>query len=202
MDGLDMSTHKLATDELKDEHKVIMRMLDVMEAMCGRLGQGETVDLDFLDQAVDFIRTFADKCHHGKEQDTLFPAMGKKGFPMNTGPIAVMLVEHDQGRTFVKGLDAAVQRLKAGDKTAIPEISRNAMGYVGLLRDHIDKEDNILYPMGERVLSPEDNEILLEEFERIEKTVIGPGKHDLYMAMIQEMERELGIDSTPAHHHH
>ena len=197
-----MSTNKLATEELKDEHKVIIRMLDVVEALCGRFAEGKSVSPQYLDQAVDFIRRFADKCHHGKEQDILFPMMVKKGFPLNTGPIAVMVLEHDQGRAFVKGLDAAVQRLKAGNEDAVPEITRNAMAYVALLREHIDKEDNILYPMGDRVLTPEDNRALLDEFERVEETVKGSGVHEHFMAMIQMMERELGLKSTPIPHHH
>ena len=192
-----MSTFKLATDELKDEHKVIMRMLDIIEVICNRLNHGETVNPQPFDQAIDFIRTFADKCHHGKEQDTLFPAMGKKGFPMSTGPIAVMLEEHDQGRAFVKGLYSAVQRLKEGEKDAIQEISRNAMGYVELLRDHIEKEDKILYPMGDRILAKEDNEMLLKEFERIEHTILREGAKQKYLVMIGKLEDELGIERTP-----
>ena len=192
----------LATDQLKDEHKIIIRMLNVVEAACRRMQKRENVPARVFEEAVDFIRNFADRCHHGKEQDTLFPLMGKRGFPMDSGPIAVMLVEHDRGREFVKGLAEAVKRYAAGDETAKPVMVQNAMGYVELLRQHIHKEDNILYPMGDKVLTTEDNERLLEQFEKIEGDVVGAGKHEQYLHSIERLEKEFGITSASASHDH
>ncbi len=183
----------LATDQLKAEHKVIIRMLNVVEAACERLQKAESIPAQVFDEAIDFIRNFADKCHHGKEQDTLFPLMGERGFPTDTGPIAVMLVEHDKGREFVRRLVEAVKRYAAGDEGAKAGIVQNAMGYVELLRQHIYKEDNILYPMGDKVLTGEDNRRLLEEFERIESDVVGAAKHERYLQTIEKIEKELGI---------
>jgi len=192
----------LATENLKEEHQVILRMIKVLIVASERLERGEDVSLDVFKKALDFIRTFADRCHHGKEQDTLFPALGERGIPTQGGPIAVMLMEHEQGRQFVRGLAEAVARYESSDNTAKSAIIENARGYAELLDQHIYKEDNILYPMGDRVLSQADNEELLEKFEKIEKEIIGEGKHEYYQHMIGELEKELGISGGEIKHEH
>jgi hemerythrin-like domain-containing protein len=192
----------LATESLKEEHQVILRMIKVLVVASDKLEKGEDVSPEVFKKAVDFIRTFADRCHHGKEQDTLFPALGERGIPKHGGPIVVMLMEHEQGRQFVRGLAEAVARYEKGDKTAKSAIIENARGYAELLDQHIYKEDNILYPMGDKVLSESDNRELLERFEKIEREVIGEGKHEYYLHMIGELEKELGINGGEMKHEH
>lgn len=182
-----------ATENLKEEHRVILRMIRILRVASERLEGGEQVSLDIFKKAVEFIQTFADRCHHGKEQDTLFPFLGQRGIPTTGGPIAVMLMEHEQGRRYVKGLSEALKEHEFGDKDAMKAIAENALGYAELLEQHIYKEDNILYPMGDRVLSPSDNRELLEKFGKIEKEIIGKGKHEYYLHMISGLEKELGI---------
>jgi hemerythrin-like domain-containing protein len=183
----------LATENLKDEHRAILRMIKILLVASDKLEKGEAVSLDVFKKAVEFIRVFADRCHHGKEEGELFPALERKGILKHRGPIAVMLMEHEQGRLFVKGLNEAVEKCERGDKTAKDAIVENARGYGDLLDQHIYKEDNILYPMGDKVLSEADNNELLEKFERIEKDIIGKGKHEYYLQMIADLEKELGI---------
>jgi len=182
-----------ATDNLKEEHQVILRMTKILKAASERLEAGEQMDIDVFKKAVEFIQTFADRCHHGKEQDTLFPLLGQRGIPTIGGPIAVMLMEHEQGRRYVKGLSEASNTYTPDDKTTHIAITQNAQGYAELLEQHIYKEDNILYPMGNRVLTPNDNQQLLEKFQKIENNIIGKGKHDHYLNMINELEKELDI---------
>jgi len=191
-----------ATQNLREEHQVILRMIKILNVASGKLERGESVSLEVFKKAVDFIRTFADRCHHGKEQDTLFPRLGEKGIPTQGGPIAVMLIEHDRGRQYVKGLADAVASYEGGNKTALSLIVENARGYAELLDQHIYKEDNILYPMGDRVLSESDNVELLEKFENIEKGIIGEGKHEYYLRMVEELEKELGISGVEIKHEH
>jgi len=192
----------LATENLKEEHQVILRMIKVLIVASDKLEKGEDVPPEVFKKAVDFIRTFADRCHHGKEQDTLFPLMEERGILRHRGPIAVMLMEHEQGRQFVKGLAEALARYQSGDKTAKSAIVENARGYAELLDQHIYKEDNILYPMGDKVLSQSDNRELLEKFEKIEREIIGEGKHEYYLRMISELEKELGIEGGKTKHEH
>jgi hemerythrin-like domain-containing protein len=183
----------LATENLKKEHQVIIRMITVLIVASDKLEKGQDVSPNVFENALDFIKTFADRCHHGKEEDALFLVFGERGIPKHGGPIAVMLMEHEQGRLYVKGLTEALAKYKSGDKTAKSAIVENARGYADLLDRHIYKEDNILYPMGDKVLSESDNEKLLEKFEKIEKEIIGEGKHEYYLHMIEELEKELGI---------
>jgi len=192
----------LATENLKEEHQVILRMIKVLNVASNRLGKGEDVSIEVFKKAVGFIQTFADRCHHGKEQDTLFPALGERGIPTQGGPIAVMLMEHEQGRQFVRGLADAVAQYEGGNKAAKSLIVENARGYAALLDQHIYKEDNILYPMGGRVLSQSDNKELLEKFEKIEREIIGEGKHEYYLHMIAELEKELGVTGGKVKHEH
>jgi len=191
-----------ATDNLKEEHEVILRMIRILTVASDKFDRGEKVSLDVFEKAVDFIHIFADRCHHGKEQDTLFPLLGQRGIPTATGPIAVMLMEHEQGRRYVKGLSDAVKKYELGEKDARKDIVENARAYAELLEQHIYKEDNILYPLSDRVLSSSDNRELLEKFEKIEKEVIGEGKHEYYLYMISELEKELGIIVGETEHEH
>jgi hemerythrin-like domain-containing protein len=183
----------LASENLKDEHHVILRVIKVLLVAADKLEKGETVSPEVFKKVVDFVRVFADRCHHKKEEGELFPMLERKGILKHRGPIAVMLMEHEQGRLFVKGLSEALGKYEKGDVKAKDALVENARGYADLLDQHIYKEDNILYPMGDKVLSEADNRELLEKFERIEKEIIGEDKHEYYLQMIADLEKELGI---------
>ena len=115
----------------------------------------------------------ADKCHHGKEEDLLFPAMEEAGIPKEEGPIGVMLMEHSEGRHCIKGMVEAVAEYKQNGKDFAPKFIQNARTYVELLTQHIDKENNILFEMADIHLSANKQEELLQEFERFERDKIG-----------------------------
>lgn len=181
----------LATEVLKQEHRAVERVLRIIERASARLEAGEDVPASVFEDCLDFIRNFVDRCHHGKEEDYLFPALEKMGIPRQGGPVAVMLVEHDEGRGFVRAMVAAVAAYKRGDKAARAKLIENARGYASLLAQHIQKEDNILYAMGDQVLSAAKQQELVEAFERIEQERIGPGEHERYHAMIDRLETEV-----------
>lgn len=176
-----------ATQQLMDEHRGIEQMLRILEAVSSRLDAGEQVDQKDLEGMVEFIQVFADRCHHGKEEDLLFGAMNRKGIPSESGPIAVMLHEHGEGRSYVKGLADAVAAYGRGDKSAAAKISSNARGYIALLRQHIGKEDNILYPIADSRFSAEEDSALLEAFDKLENERIGPGRHEAFHAMLDSL---------------
>ncbi|MCX7887840.1 MAG: hemerythrin domain-containing protein, partial [Verrucomicrobiae bacterium] len=100
------------TEILMAEHRVIEQVLNVLEAMAERAANGDLNRQEARD-AVAFFRGFADRCHHGKEEAQLFPAMEAKGIPREGGPIGVMLCEHEQGRAAVRGMAEAVLELFA-----------------------------------------------------------------------------------------
>lgn len=177
------------TELLMEEHRAIERMLRIVEEVCRRLEAGQEIPADDLEQIVEFIQTFADRCHHGKEEDLLFIEMEKAGIPRQGGPIGVMLVEHEQGRAHVRAVKEAVTAYKAGDRSVIPTLVQNALGYVSLLQQHIYKEDNILYQMANMHLSEEQERSLLEGFERVEEERIGPGRHEAFHVLLDRLEQ-------------
>jgi hemerythrin-like domain-containing protein len=166
------------TEMLTQEHNTIKVMLEIMEYACQELESGQKVHPEHLEQMVQFIREFADKCHHGKEEGLLFPALEKAGILREGGPIGVMLADHDQGRAYVKGLAEKVAKHKAGDASSSEGIIENARSYIALLTHHIFKEDNILFPMADRMLAESVSNQLAVDFNRVETDIIGSGKHE------------------------
>ena len=140
------------TQRLKDEHQLILRMLALLEKNAKRTEEGSFTDYRFYLDGVDFIRNYADRFHHAKEEDVLFEAMIENGMPRANSPIAAMLMDHDQGRAFVRGMEEAAKRALNGEAGQNAAIVENARGYLELLREHISKEDEILYPLAERVI--------------------------------------------------
>lgn len=178
---------KPAIKELMDDHRTILRMLRALNGMCLRVGEGRTVPAGDFAAALDFIKVFADHAHHGKEEDLLFPAMEEAGFPRDGGPIAVMLMEHAQGRAFVQSLSAALERVRAGDAAAFKDAARAASGYSALLAAHIGKEDDILYPMAMEALPAPRWEVLKKEFDQVEAERMGPGRRAAYEALVERL---------------
>lgn len=174
------------TEILKQEHKIIKKVLDILEKIVSEVKE---VNIDHLEKIVDFIRTFADRCHHGKEEDLLFPAMENAGIPKEGGPIGVMLEEHEIGRNYVRGMASAIEDYKKGNKYAIEKIRENAIGYVNLLREHIYKEDNILYMMADMHLDEETEKQLLRDFDKVEEKM-GKGTHEKYHNLVEQLEKE------------
>ncbi len=166
-----------ATETLKQEHQVILLVLDAAEREVQSIQAGGTVHADTVAEMVDFFRNFADTCHHAKEEKLLFVKMQERGMPADSGPIAVMLQEHDQGRRLVRAVAGA---LPATDPEAVATVRDSLQAYAALLRAHIAKEDNILYPMADRLFSTDDQRHLRQAFDRVEAEEIGPGVHEKY----------------------
>lgn len=180
-----------ATDILTEEHRVIERVLDTLEIAAERLEKGQPVRPGMFIEAADFIQGFADGCHHKKEEGVLFPSMSAQGVPVQGGPIGVMLSEHEQGRIYTRAMRQAAERLATGDTQASQEISQNARGYVALLRQHIFKENNILFPMANRVIPPDQQDQVAEDFEHVEHEETGEGVHEKYLALAGALEKEI-----------
>jgi hemerythrin-like domain-containing protein len=179
-----------ATNVLRQEHEAILKMLDVTDNVAGRLERGEAVRQDVLADLLEFFRLFADQCHHGKEEDLLFPLLEQKGMPRPGGPIGVMLHEHEEGRALIGEMRDAAEALKAGAAGAGARWAGAARGYVGLLRGHIQKENDVLFVMAERLLSAGEQEQLAQAFEKLEVSKMGPGTHERLHAMVDKMVGE------------
>ncbi len=180
-----------ATEVLKQEHQVILRVIASLEKGIEHLERGATVRPGFFLDVAQFIKGFADGCHHRKEEGVLFTSMEAHGVSTQAGPIAVMLAEHEQGRRYTRGMAEAARRLEEGDQAATTEIIRNARGYVELLRQHIAKEDNVLFPMADQVIPATEHANVLEKFEHVEHEETGPGVHEKYLALAEALEKEM-----------
>ena len=179
-----------ATRILMEEHRIIERVLNALQVAAERVSRGEDMRPEFFLNAALFIKNFADGCHHRKEEGVLFIAMNDSGMPTQGSPIGVMLAEHEQGRIFTRAMKDAAEKWEAGDPSARVAVVQNALDYVALLRQHIRKEDTVLFPMADRLIPPERQEKVTEEFERIETEETGAGIHEKYLALAEVLEKE------------
>jgi hemerythrin-like domain-containing protein len=190
------------TQILSSEHRVIEIVLDALERMAEKtLADGRLEKQPAL-EAIDFIRHFADGCHHAKEEGQLFPALFEKGFPREQGPVAVMLQEHEFGRAHVRAMAEAVEPAAGGEPSAVQEFVSQARGYVNLLRAHIQKEDHILFPMADRTLSGDDQHRLAEAFDRTETEEVGEGVHERYLKLAASLADRYGVPHESLDHSH
>jgi hemerythrin-like domain-containing protein len=171
------------------EHKLILRMIALLEKNVERLEVGRFSDWNFFLDGVDFIRNYADCFHHAKEEDVLFKALVANGMPEQNSPVAAMLMAHDQGRAYVRGMEQAASRALAGKPAPLAEIAENARGYIALLRDHIDKEDSILYPLAERILPEALRPAMVEAYTAAEAKT--PGLEEKYRRLVESYEAKL-----------
>ncbi|KUO76760.1 MAG: hemerythrin [Clostridia bacterium BRH_c25] len=157
-------------DILVEEHKYIKIVLKEIRRQCITIVHGDKVDYQLFYNVIEFIRNFADKYHHKKEEDRLFNIMAEQlGLGVESGPIAGMLIEHDLGRSHIMDLEKALKECENGNMDAKVDIIANAIGYEQMLLKHIDKEDNAIYKHAERRLSKETLDKLDVEFEAVEK---------------------------------
>ncbi len=175
---------------LRKEHDAILRMLEVTEEAARRLDAGEKIRTETLEGLLQFFRLFADQCHHGKEEDLLFPLLESRGMPRSGGPIGVMLHEHEQGRALTRQMVEATEACKRGER-AEARWTDAARGYIALLRQHIDKENNILFVMAENMLTPEEQKQLAAEFDKVEIEKMGAGTHERLHASMDKLATEL-----------
>lgn len=154
-----------ATDLLSEEHRVIERVMSGLEVLVRTSLQQKRLDEALARMAIDFIKSFADRIHHGKEEDDLFARMVERGMSRQSGPLAVMLHEHELGRSCVKAMETNVSKAAEGDATSLAAFSDAAGEYIELLRNHIMKEDRVLYPMSDKILNEKDQEEMLARFE-------------------------------------
>jgi len=181
-----------ATTVLRNEHEFILKVLDASDEIARRLQSGIAVPPQMLDEILEFLRLFADRCHHGKEEDLLFPLLEAKGVPRDGGPIGVMLAEHEDGRALIRTMAEAAQEYRTAPAGAGPRWARDAGAYSTLLRQHIGKENDILFVIAERMLSADEQAALGAEFERVEVEKMGAGTHERLHVQTERLLKEIG----------
>jgi hemerythrin-like domain-containing protein len=177
-----------AIADLMKEHEAILSALQILERMIAKIEKATVVDTEDIHNFTGFLKEFADKCHHGKEEGLLFPALTRAGIPEKGGPIEVMLFEHAQGRQLIREMEDSIT-----DQADLVKLTQAAKAYTILLRNHIQKENNVLFPMADKVLTETQLDDLYEGFEEHEEKVIGHGRHEELHAMLNSLNAKYPV---------
>jgi len=173
---------------LKAEHQVILRVLGVLRQLTAGKSAAADLDVARLGRCVEFFRFFADACHHAKEEDLLFPVLEQRGIPKEQGPIGCMLYEHTLARGFTKDMGEALEAIGRGESGGVGRFLTAAKEYIDLLTAHIEKEDNILFNMGDSVMTAEDQSELHGRFNEVGCRSFGGKKREELERMADELE--------------
>ncbi|MDZ7270990.1 MAG: hemerythrin domain-containing protein [candidate division KSB1 bacterium] len=173
------------TQTLMEEHRIILMVVEQAELEAERIVRTANVDHARVEQMVDFFRNFADRCHHRKEEEHLFKLLSAK--PSARGPVVVMLQEHEMGRGFLRSAQEGLRAWGQGNSAAARQVAKALRDYAELLRFHIAKEEQVLFPLAERILTPSEEGELATTFERVEEEEIGQGVHERYHGLAQEL---------------
>lgn len=173
-----------AIEILVKEHDSILRMIEITKTILNNEDK-TAIDIDHVEKIVDFIKNFADKYHHLKEEDVLFLEMEKQGLSRDDCPLSVLLYEHELGRDFIKKVDEGIEKYKLGDVSAFAQIQENLRFYCLLLENHIAKENDVLYPMSERIIPENILSAMSDDFEKS----IEDEYYDEYLKLVEELSK-------------
>lgn len=181
------------TDILMKEHRIIEQVLDCLEKVLEQCTAGNELDMQSAKQLIEFFRGFVERCHHGKEEDQLFPVMEAKGFSGGCSPVVVMLREHELGHLYLQGMEAAIEPATTSDSDSLKRFVQHGRCYLKLIREHIRKEDTCLFPAANHRLTEKDQERLMAAFEKAETEEIGQAIHDHLLRIANELADRLGV---------
>lgn len=167
------------TQILAHEHEVILLVVEAAEREAAAIRNRGRVDAGRIAQIADFFAGFADTCHHAKEERLLFPLLEAHGKEPKECSPAELARQHETGRNHVRAIRAALVRVTNASSPA-REVADHLAAYADLLREHIRKENEVLFPYAERILSRAEQDELAREFERIEREETGVGVHERY----------------------
>jgi hemerythrin-like domain-containing protein len=180
----------LPTDELKKEHRDIERMLKIVWDAANMLEAGRDVDVEIFRDAAGFFKEYGDEFHRRREERLLFDKMVARGVPTEHGPLLMMRNEHEEGREHVRKIaELSSQKLT---KKVSSELLTHVREYVSLQSQHIQKEDGILYPIANDVLTARDQIELGKGFAKADVDAMTSGVQERYRRMIEAWEKKLG----------
>jgi hemerythrin-like domain-containing protein len=177
---------------LKHEHRVIERALHALDGICMRLEWGDQVPYDVLSQAVNFFSVFADRYHHGKEEEYLFPALALEGIPYQGGPLALMEQQHERERELTAEMSSAIEGYRGLDPESRQHFISAARSYCDHLLRHIEKEDSILFRIAAEILDDEGKAALSEGFKQAEAQ-LGLNTKEEYERVAARLENDWGL---------
>jgi hemerythrin-like domain-containing protein len=179
---------------LAREHRLIERALDVLSRICDEARRTKTLNAPDATLVIQFLRDFADRTHHLKEERVLFPAIESRADFPGCGLVS----EHQLGRERVQDMADAVERSSRGDAEGVRVFLRQARSLIGLLRAHIAKEDDCLANVVHRSFFGEDGDHLAREFDEMERREMGERTFERFAAMVEALEAKRGGGGLPA----
>lgn len=180
----------MATSSLRKDHDLIEKVIKAMDATIQLLKNGKTIPKEFLFPVIDFSKNFTIVCHHGKEENTLFPALEKSGMLQNMGPIAKMLMEHKITKEIANRMEKSSNNyLSTGDCS---QLILDMEEYVKHVSQHLWKENNRLFMMAEMRLqrSSADVEKSLDQTEQSKFSEIGKDR-TFYENLADELSKKI-----------
>ncbi|WP_125154152.1 hemerythrin domain-containing protein [Clostridium rectalis] len=180
-----------AIETMIKEHDNIRRMLKIIRKYCYEILKDEYVDYKDFYKIIDFVRFYADRHHHSKEENILFTIMDEQYNMLKNGPLTGMLIEHDMGRMYIHNLEEALKELEKGNQEAKLDIIANSISYTNLLNRHIYKENNTIYKFSEASLSAENKKRLNFECCKIESMASKNELQRKYVSLIKYLEDKI-----------
>ena len=178
-----------ATNSLRAEHDIILDALTLLERMCTLLSADANIPSLHLASVLHFLRTYADTYHHKKEEDVLFPALVQHGMEQQSGPVGCMLFEHEAGRSYLLDMSDALTAMDKNKPNNTPKFVASARNYIGLMRNHIDKENNVLFRMAEQMLSTDEQQQVVDTYSDL-VAQLKPEKHpDTLIAELAQLTK-------------
>ncbi len=177
-----------ATEILKHEHQVIATVMDAAEREIRAIIPNGSITTDNIEKIIDFCRVFVESCHNAKEEEYLLPKMQERGEAGNRGLLKTIFDEHTEGRHLMQLVAHSLPQAKAcAFPSCVAGVTANLKAYVELLRAHIDKENNVLFLLADRLLTSVDQQNILESFEKHEAEEVGMGVHGKYLQLAKEL---------------
>lgn len=175
-----------ARGPLMIEHRLIERMLSAINGLIAKIESTQEINPILVDTAVDFIRTYADRTHHGKEEDILFRDLGQKQLSdEDRRAMDELIAEHVFGRKTTEALVAANTRYRNGDKSALADISEQLKTLSDFYPRHIEKEDKKFFPASRAYFTDAEDQVMLAEFWEFDRKII----HEKYRSVVEGLER-------------
>jgi hemerythrin-like domain-containing protein len=177
-----------SAEVLLQEHRLIARMMSVIDAIAARLDAGHEVPLRALADVMDFSEHFTSNCHHAKEEHHLFPMLAAHGMNLDSSPIAALREQHEANHAYLREMRDALTRMRAGDPQGRQAFATSARDYGRLIREHMRIEDHYFQNVA-AMLSPDEEATLLRRMAAVDQARARTGSRTHYEQMLDECEK-------------
>jgi hemerythrin-like domain-containing protein len=167
------------------EHRLIERMIALVGRRAYAAEQTGDIDPIFIDSAVDFVRVYADRTHHGKEEEILFRDLASRDLSdVDRRAMEGLIEDHKLGRRTVADLAAANERYRRGDEESLPAIIEKLRFLAEFYPTHIEKEDKVFFPASMQYFDRAERDAMLAEMWEFDRGMI----HEKYKAVVEGLE--------------